>query len=1138
MAAMAVSGGNLRTGRFRLSRVGLFGLLSLCLGVLPAQAQQPGQHRQTGRHNREPAPAAVDLTRQPTLYLVGYAHLDTQWRWEYPQVIAEFLPKTLERNFALFGKYPHYVFNFTGANRYRMIQEYYPRQFEELKRFVAAGRWFPAGSSMEENDVNVPSAESILRQILYGNEYFREQFGVVSVEYMLPDCFGFPASLPSLLAHAGLQGFSTQKLTWGSAADVGGPGSVEDTPRGIPFNVGLWVGPDGRGIIAALNPGDYSGEISEDLRISPEWQKRLQRDGAASGLFADYHYYGTGDTGGAPTEASVQWVERMLSTPAPPGALRVVSATAAQMFLDAARFRSQAHFPTYRGDLLLTNHSAGSLTSQAYHKRWNRENEVLADAAERISVAAAWLGGLRYPRQRLRRAWTLLLGGQFHDIMAGTATPRAYEFSWNDDLLAMNQFAGVLTDAVQAVAAALDTRARGIPVVVYNPLEIAREDVVELALPASDTGVAGVEVFGPDGHAVPAQLERTENGHLRLLFLAKIPPVGLAVFDVRLLKTVAPERAAELRVSETELENRRYRIRLDQAGDVVSVYDRRLGRELLAGPLRLAFQTEVPHDWPAWNMDWDDQSRPPRAYLGPPARIRVVERGPVRVAVAVERSGQGSRITQTIRLAAGDAGNRVEFANSVDWHTPAAALKATFPLAASNPLATYNWEVGTVERGNNDPKKFEVPSHQWLDLTDRSGRFGVTVLSDCKYGSDKPDDHTLRLTLLYTPGIGSGNGRFYADQASQDWGHHEFMYGLAAHAGDWRGADTVWQAYRLNVPLIAFRTQRHAGRLGRQFSFVQTDRPAVRLLALKQAERSEEVIVRVVEMTGRPQQRVHIRFAAPVVSAREVDGQEFARGPARVEGGQLVFTLTPYQLRSFAVRLGVPPVRLRPPRWQPVPLPFDRAVATADGEAAAPGFDASGRSLPAEMLPEQVPFAGVGFRLAPAGAGHPNAVVPHGQSIPLPAGSYNHLYILAAADAQDHAATFDLGGRTQKLWVESWGGFIGQWDRRQFVPRQIRDARGRPHEVLEFTGTITPGYIKPARVAWFASHHHRADGSNEPYAYSYLFGYRLDLPVGVHTLGLPDDPHLRILAVTVAEDAPAVVPLTPLGDLPLQVEQP
>jgi alpha-mannosidase len=156
-----------------------------------------------------------DLSKQPTLYVVGYAHLDTEWRWEYPQVIDEYLRKTMEDNFKLFEKYPHYVFNFSGANRYRLMKEYFPADFAKLKNYVNEGKWFPAGSSMEEGDVNAPNAEAIIRQILYGNKWFRKEFGKASAEYMLPDCFGFPASLPTILAHSGVKGFSTQKLVWG-----------------------------------------------------------------------------------------------------------------------------------------------------------------------------------------------------------------------------------------------------------------------------------------------------------------------------------------------------------------------------------------------------------------------------------------------------------------------------------------------------------------------------------------------------------------------------------------------------------------------------------------------------------------------------------------------------------------------------------------------------------------------------------------------------------------------------------------------------------------------------------------------------------------------------------------------------------
>src|SRR5688572_12874660 len=286
------------------------------------------------RESRESKPrTAPNLAKQPTLYVVGYAHLDTQWRWEYPQVIQEYLPKTMHNNFALLETYPNYIFNFTGSYRYSLMKDYYPADFERLKQYVAAGRWFPAGSSVDEGDVNSPNAESIIRQILYGNNWFRKEFGVASEEYMLPDCFGFPASLPSILAHAGIKGFSTQKLssTWQPAPHVGGPDSPQKTPVGIPFNVGLWEGPDGRTVIAALNPLSYGSQVTYDISKSPlapddsagsnaspqqnqaraqeDWVKRIQINGNLTGVFTDYHYVGTGDVGGSPNENSVRLME-------------------------------------------------------------------------------------------------------------------------------------------------------------------------------------------------------------------------------------------------------------------------------------------------------------------------------------------------------------------------------------------------------------------------------------------------------------------------------------------------------------------------------------------------------------------------------------------------------------------------------------------------------------------------------------------------------------------------------------------------------------------------------------------------------------------------------------------------------------
>ena len=483
-----------------------------------------------------------------------------------------------------------------------------------------------------------------------------------------------------------------------------------------------------------------------------------------------------------------------------------------------------------------------------------------------------------------------------------------------------------------------------------------------------------VHVTGPDGKETPAQIS---NG--KVLFVARVPSVGYAVYDVQ--PGAAAGLASALKVSENSLENHYYRVKLNQDGDVASIFDKSIGRELLAGPARLAISYDNPEQWPAWNMDWDQEQAAPKAYVSGPARIRVVENGPVRVAVEVARETAGSRFLQTIRLSAGDAGKRVEFENAIDWNTRESNLKATFPLTASNRMATYNWDIGTIDRPTAEPKKFEVPSHQWIDLTDMTGAFGATILTDCKNGSDKPNDNTIRLTLIRTPGTRGG----YADQGTQDIGHHEFIYGVTGHGGGWRQAGSDWQGQRLNDPLIAFQTSRHAGALGREFSLLKVSSPRIRLLALKKAEQSDEIIVRLVELDGKPQPDVKVAFAAAITSAREVNGQEQPVGAAKVAGGVLVTSFTAYQPRTFAVKLAAPRTKVAGVHSAPVSLKYDLAVASNDGAHSSDGFDGKGNALPAEMLPAQITFNDVQFRLAPSTlasttSAAPNAVVAKGQT--------------------------------------------------------------------------------------------------------------------------------------------------------------
>ena len=1065
-------------------------LAGLCLTTVSLQADD---------YKKLPA-KPVDFAHDKNLYVMGYAHLDTQWRWIYPETIQDYIRNTMEQNFVLLDKYPNYVFNFTGSRRYEFMKEYYPEDYAKVKQYVAEGRWVPSGSSVDECDVNIPSLESITRHFLYGNRFFQHEFGKQNEDFILPDCFGFPASLPTIMAHGGLKGFSTQKLTWGSAV-------------GIPFNVGVWYGPDGSSVLAALNPGGYGNQIDEDLSNSPMWLKRITEDGDKSGIYADFKYFGIGDRGGAAKASTIDWVERALVSGGP---VRVIEGSSDQLFKDLTP-ADAAKLPTYTGELELVNHSAGSLSSEAYMKRWNRKNEQLAAAAEDAAATASWLGALAYPYETLYQGWDLVLGSQMHDIMPGTSVPKAYEYSWNDEVLALNQFASITETASAAVLSQMDTSAQGVPVAVYNPLAIEREDAVEASIPLNGTTVPdSITAYDSQGQPVPTQILNHDGNSLKVLFIAKAPSAGYAIYDLRPGSgTVA---RSELSITTNSLENARYRVTVNAAGDIASIFDKSLKRELLSAPARLSINPENPPAYPSWNMYYEDRVKPARSYVGGPAKFQIAENGPARVALQVERITENSVFTQEIRLASGSAGDRVEILHNIDWRSTGASLRADFHFTASNPDASFEDKVGVVRRGNNNPKCFEMSQQQWMDLTDKGGAFGVSVLNDCKYGSDKPDDNTLRTTMLYTPA--PGRGPF--DQGTQDLGRHEILLALVAHQGDWIEGHTPAQAARLNQPLRVFLPPAHTGSLGRTFSFLSLNSGQVQVMAIKQAEDSNEIVVRLKELTGKPATGLLLHAATAITAAREIDAQERSIGNATITNGALVFYMKSFGLRAYAIKLAPPTAAATAVTSQPVTLAYDTDVVSSRAKRDDGAMDANGGAYPAEMFPHQLTREGVDFTLGPVADGAKNALSAHGQHLQLPPGDFNRVHLLVAADG-DISAQIKIGVTDQSFEVPNWTGFIGQWDNRMWDPADTSvEHNGGPIG-------LTPGFIKRTPVAWFATHHNTPQG-DAYYEYSYLFQLSYDLPEGAKTLTLPDNPKIRVFAVSVGHESAATPPAAPLYD--------
>lgn len=1037
----------------------LFASMCLCVsGAMQAQNSQPNP---------------------PKAYIVSDAHLDTQWNWDIQTTIQEYVWNTLNQNLFLLRKYPDYVFNFEGAVKYSWMKEYFPTRYDELKQRIKEGRWHVTGSSWDACDVLVPSAESVLRNILYGQNYYRTEFGTEGTDIFLPDCFGFGWTLPSLAHHCGLIGFSSQKLGWRNHPFYG--------DKKYPFTIGLWKGIDGSQLMFA-HGYDYGHRFKDEDLSKSEELKDLLKD---SPLNTVYRYYGTGDMGGSPTITSVRAVEKGVKGT---GDIKVVSATSDQLYKDYAGKHDQ--LPVFDGELLMDVHGTGCYTSQAAMKWYNRQNELLGDAAERAAVAAEWLNQGAYPKSELETSWKRFLFHQFHDDLTGTSIPRAYEFSWNDELISLKQFSDVLTSSVNEVSRLLDTNVKGTPVVLYNALGFAVNDLAEMEVEFAKAP-KGISVYNAEGKKVASQYLGYKDGKAHLLVEASVPATGYAVYDVR----TSGEGIVVKNKQVNTLENSCYKLTFDANGDIVSLLDKRNGKELVASgkAIRLALFTEnESYEWPAWEILKKTLDREP-VSITDNVKLTLVEDGELRKSLCIEKKHGESVFRQYVRLYEGTRASRIDFYNEIDWRSTNALLKAEFPLAVSNPNATYDLSLGSVQRGNNTVTAYEVYGHYWADLTDRKGDYGVSIMNNGKYGWDKPSDNTLRLTLLHTPKTNKG----YTYQDRQDFGYHTFTYSLLPHQGELNKAEVVSKAEVLNQRLKAFQTDKHKGEMGRTFSMVSSDNPNVIIKALKKAVDSDEYVVRVYDVAGQGIQSARLTFAGKLASVVETDGTEKEIAKADFSNNTFDVKVNPFSLKTYKIRLAESGVSAYQPKCLSLELPYDKKCATYNEFRSEADFE-SGYSYAAELLPDSITIDQVTFRL-----GEPetyNGLSCKNDTIEIPEG-YNRLYFLAAAaSSDDQSLQIACGKHVSVFVVPSYTGFVGQWG----------------HE------GHTSGYLKPAQIAYVGTHRHASSGDC-PYEFTYMFKFGMDIPKGVHSIVLPKNENVVIFAATaVAENHAFVKPLTKL----------
>ena len=435
--------------------------------------------------------------------------------------------------------------------------------------------------------------------------------------------------------------------------------------------------------------------------------------------------------------------------------------------------------------------------------------------------------------------------------------------------------------------------------------------------------------------------------------------------------------------------------------------------------------------------------------------------------------------------------------NEIDWCAENALLKAEFPLGVSNPKATYDLGLGSIQRSTNTDTQYEVCSHEWTDLTDVSGDYGVTILNDSRYGWDKPTDNTLRLSLLYAPKPGGG----YTYQAHQDKGYHVFSYSIVGHQGALSTTHAAQQATALNSPLRAFVVSKHKGALGREWSFLQSDNEHVVVRTMKRAEVSDEYVVRIHELSGKSHQTAHLTFPVDIEQAVEADGTERTISAASFSGRQLTVNVEPYSVKTYKVKLASVQPLPSEGIYQTVSLPFNRKCATFNEFRSEADFE-NGYSYAAELFPDSLTAGGVPFTFGERES--LNGLSCHGDTLTLPASAApSHLYLLVASNQGDRQAVFQMGKQQQQVDIPFYSGFVGQWGH-----------KGQ-----------TEGFLKPAEVAWIGTHRHSA-AQDEPYEFTYMYKVRLDLPKGCRQVVVPADEHVVIFAATLfsgtlAEGTPA-----------------
>jgi alpha-mannosidase len=794
------------------------------------------------------------------VYLVGHTHIDTAWLWPLSETVRK-CGRTFATAVRLMEQYPGFHFSCSQAQLYAYTKDHHPALYDEIRKWVATGRWHTTGAMWVESDCNVPSGESLIRQFLYGLDFYRREFGTRPRTCWLPDVFGYPGSLPQILAGCGIPYFFTCKLHWQSS-------------NPFPSHLFWWEGVDGSRVLAHIpRLRNYYNGTPNPEQLSIAWGNYAQKATYDEVMLP----YGYGDGGGGVTPEMIEFAERARSYPGLP-ATRTGDEEA---YYDDA-LQEGSNLPVWQGELYLETHR-GTYTTQSRTKRANRLTEGALREAE-IWGSIARSAGADVSLDPLGDAWRRMLTQQFHDILPGSSIGEVYQ-----DALADYEHVRAVARQVRGASLRwlVDQRGPGGELYVFNALSWPRSDPVEAEIAYREGPYHLVDAAGG---ACPVQVIGRDGDRLRILFEpASVPSVGWSSYRLE-----PGEAAASLLIaSERRLENAFYRLELDEEGAITSLIDKRLDREVIPQGERAnvwqLFQ-DGPEREAAWNIHDTFEKR--QYPFIEPARVSVVESGPVRAIVRVERTYRETSIRHDIMLYGRTP--RVDFVADVDWQERQTMLKLAFPVAVRSPYATYEIQFGAVQRPTHrntswEQAKFEVAAHRWADLSEAG--YGVSLLNDGRYGYDVRGN-VLRLTAL--------RGPEYPDPEA-DRGRHTFTYTLLPHLGNWGEGMTVRRARELNEPMVALSLDgRAAGEPSAHSCLQVVGHAGIVVETLKPAEDRDGWILRLYEAHG-GRGTVRVSFDRPLARAVACNLVEEPLGEAPLHDGELRFVVRPFEIVSYRI---------------------------------------------------------------------------------------------------------------------------------------------------------------------------------------------------------------------------------------------